>query len=229
MSFIKGEPKNFCCSLQLSNLPPILLPCSKRQGHQVTNPKFQLVTQITDLPIMMSSWPFAFPLQWRMRHSLNQNDSHGQFYKTNRSTEPPPTPSPPVPPAGPACSLSPCRQELIIRKTFPTPDNAALLAKSPVWLEERVWQSKYLQKQLESDAKSRFWGTLKEVFTRKGFSVGHRTAQWGCWFKVHSGSISVSVSLFHARTLFTEYMNNYIYHWRVNSEMYQFRTTGKSL
>lgn len=85
ISFIKkGSAKELLLPTPAVKLPPILLPWSKRKGHQVTDPKFQLVTQITDLPTGLSSWPFVFSLQWRMRHSLNQNDSPGQFYKTNR-------------------------------------------------------------------------------------------------------------------------------------------------
>lgn len=150
ISFIKEERKNFCCHLQLSNLPPMLFPCSKRKGHQVTDPKFQLVTQITDLLITMSSWPFAFPLQWRRRQFKSKMTLHGQFYKT---LEGPVSPQPlpphfPASPAGPACSLFLYRQELIIRTTFPTPDNDALLAEGTVCFEERVQQSQYLPKQL---------------------------------------------------------------------------------
>lgn len=68
----------------------------------------------------------------------------GNFTKQIEGTETPPShPHFPAFPAGPACSLFPGRQELIIRKTFPTPDSDALFAKSPVCFEERVWQNKY--------------------------------------------------------------------------------------
>ena len=93
---------------------------------------------------------FCLSPTMKNRHSLNQNDSHGQFYKTNRRhrVSPPPPPTSPASPSGPTCSLFPGRQELIIRKTFPTADSDALLAKGPVCFEERVWQSKHFQKQL---------------------------------------------------------------------------------
>lgn len=67
----------------------------------------------------------------------------GNFTKQIEGTESPSPPTSPAFPAGPACSLFPGRQELIIRKTFPTPDSDALFAKSPVCFEERVWQNKY--------------------------------------------------------------------------------------
>lgn len=107
--------------------------------------------------------------------------------------------------------------ELMIRKTFPTPDNDTLPARGSVYFEERVWQSNYLQKQLDPDAKPHFWGTRGAIFTRKGF--------WGWhWSQVCSSSISRPVTSqspswpcnFHAGAFFTECMNNYIYCWRVS-------------
>lgn len=100
----------------------------------------------------------------------------GNFTEQVESTESPlPSPTSPASPAGPACSLFPDRQELIIRKTFPTPDSDALLGNSPVCFEERVWQSKYLQKQLWSDPSPTSAQHVK-CETRKGFSVWHHTA-----------------------------------------------------
>lgn len=109
----------------------------------------------------------------------------GNFTEQVESTESPlPSPTSPASPAGPACSLFPDRQELIIRKTFPTPDSDALLGNSPVCFEERVWQSKYLQKQLWSDAKSYFCPT-REVWNKKGFLRGGTTLpSGGDWSKL---------------------------------------------
>lgn len=147
----------------------------------------------------MCSWPFAFPLQWRMRHSLNQNDSHGQFYKTNRRHSlPPPNPIGPASPTGPACSPFPWRQERIITKTSPAPDNDALLAKGPVCSAERVWQSKYLQKQYNQMPSPTSRGPTEKYLQNRASRCGSPPPSGGDW---SSGSMpgqahhSLSLSL----------------------------------
>lgn len=127
----------------------------------------------------------------------------GNFTEQVESTESPlPSPTSPASPAGPACSLFPDRQELIIRKTFPIPDSDALLGNSPVCFEERVWQSKYLQKQLWSDAKSYFCPT-REVWNKKGFlRVAPHCLVVGTdpsfdWLYHEAGHITVFLDPFH--------------------------------
>lgn len=155
--------------------------------------------------------------------------------QTGGTVSPPPTPLAPLPRWASRFPLS-VKAGASNYKDIPHPRQWCSACQRPCLLW-RVWQSKYLQKQLWPDAKFHFYGTHGEICTRKGFSVWQHTAWWWgliqgpLWLYDRPGA-SQSFSQpfnFRARALFTEHMNNYIYCWGVSSEMYQFRTTGRNL
>lgn len=118
-----------------------------------------------------------------------------------------------------------CRQELIIRKSFPTPDNDALcLPKALFTLQKEsdhvnIYKNKYTQMPSPNSG-----GHVGQYLQERASRCGTSLHSGGHWSQVCPGSILrpvISQSLswpfnFQAGARFTECMNNYIYCWRIS-------------
>lgn len=175
---------------------------------------------------------FCLSPTMKNRHSLSQNDSHGQFYKTNRRhrVSPSPSPAPHFPSFPLWASLSPLSRQAGAnnQKDISHPRQWCSACQGPCLLWRKSLTKWIFTETTIIGCQVPLRGDRQRSIFKKGFLhvVSHcpvvgtdpSSVLGLSWVQAyHSLSLSLLTSMLGT---FHRVMNNFIYRWRVNSEMY---------